>query len=111
MKSFLKWLVLAPILVVVLVFAVVNRHEVTVSFDPFGSASSGLSLTMPLFLALFLAAMVGVLLGGAATWFEQGRHRRLARDSRAELARLRAEGDRFRLQPPLVAHSEDRTAA
>lgn len=111
MKTFLKWLVLAPVLVIVLVFAVVNRGEVTISFDPFGSLSSGLSLTMPLFLALFLAAMVGVLLGGVATWIEQARHRRSERDLRAELARLRAEGDRFRLHPPLALQGERRNAA
>lgn len=111
MKRFLKWLVLAPVLAVVLIFAVVNRGAVTVSFDPFGNVSSGLSLTMPLFLALFLAAMIGVFLGGVATWFEQGRHRRATRELRTELARLRAEGERFRLHPPLAPPGQGRTAA
>ena len=50
MKTFLKWLVLAPLIVVALVFAVANRQMVTVVFDPFGNDIPGLSVTMPLFL-------------------------------------------------------------
>jgi len=111
MKTFLKWLVLAPLLVVVLVFAVVNRGVVTVSFDPFGGASSGLSMSAPLFVVLFVTAIIGVIVGGVAAWFEQGRHRRAARELRAELARLRAEGEHFRLHAPLARLNEDRPAA
>jgi uncharacterized integral membrane protein len=101
MKTFLKWLALAPLILVALVFAVVNRHLVTIVFDPFNNDIPGLSLTVPLFLALFLSAMIGVIFGGVATWLSQGRHRRSAREARAELANLRAQADRLRLTPGL----------
>lgn len=111
MKKFVKWLILAPVLAAAIIFSVVNRADVTISFNPLAAGSAGTSLTIPLFLALFLAIIFGALLGGAVTWMEQGRHRRMTRDLRAELARLRAEGDRFRLHPPAQRDPQDRSAA
>ena len=88
MRGFLRLLVLAPILIVLLVFAVVNRQSIAITFDPFGDQRSGLTLHAPLFLALFGAMAVGVVVGGVATWLSQGRHRRAERSARSELARL-----------------------
>jgi uncharacterized integral membrane protein len=95
MKTFLKWVVLAPFAAVLLVFALVNRQSVTVSFDPFGGTPPALAANAPLFIALGVAAMIGVVAGGIATWFAQGRHRRAARQARAEAQRLRAENERL----------------
>jgi uncharacterized integral membrane protein len=91
MKTALKWIVLAPLAAVLLVFALVNRQAVTVAFDPFDSNSPALAVTLPLFAVLGLAAMIGIVIGGVATWFGQARHRRAARQARAELDRLKAE--------------------
>jgi uncharacterized integral membrane protein len=110
MKSFLTWLALAPVAVVLLVFAVVNRRPVPIIFDPFGDPTSGLSVAAPLFVELFVAAFVGVVLGGVATWFGQGRYRRAAREARAETARLRAENERLRI-PVASIPWENRPAA
>ncbi|MBV8564699.1 MAG: LapA family protein, partial [Methylobacteriaceae bacterium] len=44
---------------------------------------------------LFAALMLGVLVGGIASWLSQGKHRRAARQYRAEAARLRAEAMRI----------------
>jgi uncharacterized integral membrane protein len=104
MKNALKWIVLAPLAVVLLVFALHNRQHVTVSFDPFGN-SPALAVPLPLFVALGLAAMIGVFVGGIATWFGQARHRRAARQARAEIERLRAENQR------LSAAMRDKAAA
>ena len=65
------------------------------TFDPFGGNSPALAVTAPLFVVLGLAAMIGVVIGGIATWFGQARHRRAARQARAELERLRAENERL----------------
>jgi uncharacterized integral membrane protein len=111
MKTFLKWAALAPVLAIVLVFSVVNRQPVRVIFDPFGGANSGLSATVPLFLALFAAAILGVFLGGAAAWIGQARHRRGERAAQAELARLRVERDRLAAQASASTPSIGRTAA
>lgn len=97
MKTFLKWLVLIPVAIVLLAFALANRHLVTVTLDPTGSSDiSGFAITAPLFIILFLAGMVGVIFGGIATWFTQGKHRRAARLARNDADRLRNEADRLK---------------
>ena len=96
MKTILKWLILTPIAVLIVTFAIVNRQVVPVVFDPFGSDIAGLRFEAPLFFVMFACGMVGVVAGGVATWFAQGRHRRALRDARADVAHLRAEADRMR---------------
>jgi uncharacterized integral membrane protein len=93
MKTLLKFIIVTPIAIVLLAFAFANRHIVTVSFDPFAAddAPAFAAISAPLFLLLFLAAMIGVLAGGAATWLRQGKHRKAARANRAEAERLRGQ--------------------
>jgi len=75
-----------------------NRHQVTVSLDPFGSRDSAFDLPpVPLFVIIISATIVGVVAGGSATWFRQRHWRRAARQheadarqARAQLAELRA---------------------
>ena len=99
MIRFLKLLVLIPIAVVVLAFAIANRTVVTVSFDPFSSAeTSGAIIAVPLFIVLFLTLFVGVILGGVATWFTQGVNRRKARHARDEVEHWQDEVRRMRQQ-------------
>jgi uncharacterized integral membrane protein len=101
MKNLLKIIVVAPIAIILLAFAFANRHSVTVSFDPFAADDDAAfaAVRAPLFLALFLAAMFGVLAGGAATWLRQGKHRKAARAHRAEAERLRGEAGAPRAIP------------
>ena len=42
-------LILVPLAIVIVVFAVANRQIVTVSLDPFDQAQSGSRVTLPLF--------------------------------------------------------------
>ncbi|SEM96912.1 lipopolysaccharide assembly protein LapA domain-containing protein [Bradyrhizobium sp. OK095] len=98
MRKFLTALIVIPLALILMTFAVANRHDVTVSFDPFMANDPALSRTMPLFLLLILVAALGVIAGGCAVWFGQRRWRRAARrheaDARAargELAGLRAQ--------------------
>ncbi|QAU43979.1 lipopolysaccharide assembly protein LapA domain-containing protein [Bradyrhizobium guangzhouense] len=98
MRKFLTALIVIPLGLILVTFAVANRHFVTVSFDPFMAADPALSVTLPLFLLLILVAAVGVIAGGCAVWFGQRHWRRAARrheaDARAvrsELAGLRAQ--------------------
>ena len=98
MRKFLTALVVIPLGLILMVFAVANRHFVTVSFDPFVSNDPSFSATLPLFLLLIVVAALGVLVGGCAVWFGQRHWRRAARrhdaDARAargELADLRAQ--------------------
>lgn len=100
MVTILKWLVLVPLAILAVMFAVANRQGVTVSFDPFSGDVPAFALSGPLFVVIVLTLVAGVVIGGAASWLGQGRHRRAARtarreaeDSRAEAARLRTELD------------------
>ena len=106
MRKFLSALVVIPLGLVLMVFAVANRHFVTVSFDPFVSNDPSFSATLPLFLLLIVVAALGVLVGGCAVWFGQRHWRRAARrhdaDARAargELADLRAQAATARPEP------------
>jgi len=98
MRKFLIWLFWIPLGVLLVIFAAANRHDVTVSFDPFMARDPVLSRDVPLFLLLILVAALGVIVGGCAVWFGQRHWRRAARrheaDARAaqvELTGLRAQ--------------------
>ena len=78
------------------VFAVANRHMVTVSFDPFNSNDPSLSKDEPLFVVIIAAAFLGVVAGGSATWFGQRRWRRAARHHEADAREVRAQLADFR---------------
>ena len=97
MRKFLNAVILIPLGLIFIAFAVANRHLVTVSFDPFNSHDSALGFTLPLFVVIIAVAMLGVVAGGAATWFRQRHWRRAARQhetdaraARSQLADLRA---------------------
>ena len=91
MRKFLTALIVIPLGLLFVVFAVANRHFVTVSFDPFNSADPALSISLPLFVLLILMAILGVVAGGVATWFGQRRWRRAARQNEAEARSVRVE--------------------
>jgi uncharacterized integral membrane protein len=96
MMRVLKWLLLAPLIVLAVLFALANRESVTVSFDPFATDIVGFAIRAPLFVVLILAVMLGVVLGSVVTWFSQGRYRKAARQERAQAIRMRDEADRLR---------------
>jgi uncharacterized integral membrane protein len=113
MRKFFTAVILIPLGLIFIVFAVANRHLVTVSFDPFNSSDPSAGVTLPLFVVIIAVAIVGVVAGGCATWFRQRHWRRAARQheadarqARAQLADLRAaaatsRGDLQRLAAPL----------
>ena len=88
MRKFLTYLVLVPLAIVILMFALANRQIVTVSFDPFSATQP---FTMPLFVLIFLLAILGVLIGGIAAWLRQNKWRRNARRLEADVEALRRE--------------------
>lgn len=91
MRKVFNAVVLIPLAVILVVFAVANRHMVTVSFDPFNSSDPVLSLTLPLFVVIIAVAILGVVAGGCATWFGQRRWRRAARHHEADAREIRAQ--------------------
>jgi uncharacterized integral membrane protein len=114
MRKFLSALIIIPLFLVFVVFAVANRHLVTVSFDPFNTTDPALAVSLPLFVLIIAVAIIGVMAGGSAAWFGQRRWRRAARrheaDARAakaHLEALRAQATAMRGDAPrLVAPSQ-----
>jgi uncharacterized integral membrane protein len=78
-----------PIVVVVVGFAIANRKWVTLSFNPFTQDLP--SLDLPLWLLFFLGIFVGAVVGWIGAWIAQGKHRKAAREARAEVSRLQVE--------------------
>ena len=102
MRKFFTAVVLIPLGLIFIVFAVANRHLVTVSFDPFNSTDPSVAVRLPLFVVIIAVAMLGVAAGGSATWFRQRHWRRAARQheadarqARAQLAELRSIPSRY----------------
>jgi uncharacterized integral membrane protein len=92
MRKFLTGLVLISLGVILVDFAVANRHLVTVSFDPFGSGDPAFDFRpQRLFVIIFASLILGVLAGGSATWFRQRRWRRAARQHEADARQARAQ--------------------
>jgi uncharacterized integral membrane protein len=82
-------LILVPLAIVIIAFAVANRQIVTVSLDPFSANEPAASLTLPLFALIVLLLIIGVLIGGLAAWLRQGKWRHTARRLERELRELR----------------------
>jgi uncharacterized integral membrane protein len=110
MQRFLTALVLIPLGLIFIVFAVANRHLVTLSLDPLNASDPTDGITLPLFAVIIGFSILGVIAGGAATWMRQRRWRRAARrheadaiEARAQLADLRA-----RIATPATAEPQSR---
>jgi len=92
----LSFIVSLPLFIVLVVFAVDNRSALALSFWPLPW-----SLTLPSFVALFLALVVGFFAGAVAAWLSGGGTRR----------RLRDLGETARAQAHQIAEQERRYAA
>ena len=91
-------LLLIPLALLIVVFAVANRGAVTISLDPFVGDPPMFSVSLPLFLLLLVVLILGVVVGGIAAWMRQSRWRRRARRLSAELKASRAEAEAVRRQ-------------
>ena len=115
LRKILTAIVVIPLLVIVVGFAVANRQAVTISFDPFSATQPAYAVTLPLFVVIFILVILGVIVGGVATWLRQNSWRRSARRLDAEVRALHEEMSAMRagarpdqsaqqreLHPPLV---------
>jgi uncharacterized integral membrane protein len=101
MRTLFRWVIVLPFALLLVLFAVANRHVVTVSIDPFpGDAIQGPVFEAPLFVVMALCGVLGVVAGGLAMWAGQGRYRRAARNAHAAAQEARAEADRLRAAAP-----------
>lgn len=102
-KKILAVIILVPIAVILIALSVANRETVALTLDPFNPGNPALSYSGPLFLWLFAALLVGVVIGSLVTWLSQGKHRKNARNRKEESARLliRAEAAERRNIPTI----------
>ena len=84
-------IILVPLAIIIVAFAVANRQDVVISFDPFDAAHPVYSRTTWLFLPIFAALILGVVIGGVAAWLGQGKWRGAARRFEREMQALRGK--------------------
>jgi hypothetical protein len=90
-RKIVSALILVPLAIVFIVFAVANRKHVMVSFDPFDEANPTLAVSLPLFALILVLIIGGVIVGGIAAWLGQGKWRWRARHFEREARELRKE--------------------
>jgi len=101
LRKIVAALILVPLAIVLIAFAVANRQAVTLSFDPFSANAPAAALSLPLFVVVMVTLIVGVIVGGTAVRLGHGKWRRLARRMEREAAELRA-----RLEALQASHAE-----
>jgi uncharacterized integral membrane protein len=105
-------LILIPLALAIVLFAVGNRGPVSLAFDPFASEPPMFTFSAPVFLVLLCALIVGVVIGGVAAWSRQGKWRSRARRLAADLKAAQAESAALRrqLETPAAAPQPQQTS-
>ena len=101
-KRIVNVLFLIPVGIVLIVLSVANRQSVTLALNPFRPEDSVLSVKAPFFVYLFLALILGLVLGALITWFTQGKHRKRARLEANEAVKWHTEADKHRARAEAV---------
>ena len=95
-RKLINFIILVPAAIVLIVLSVANRNVVTLALNPFDPSDTVLSVSAPFFVFLFLALMVGMVIGSLATWVKQGRYRKKARQEAKEAVKWHTEADKQR---------------
>jgi uncharacterized integral membrane protein len=105
LATIVKWAILLPILLAVLLFALANDQSVTVHLNPFDKSDPVLRVELALYQIAFVVFVVGVLLGGLIAWGGRRRRMRRMRDRREDAAlwQARAEWSERRQAEPGAA--------
>jgi hypothetical protein len=94
-RKLILGLVIVPLGVLLIALAVVNRKPAELILDPFGGTEPSLSFSAPFFLFLLGAFALGLVVGGLATWFKQGKWRKTARAQRRETDQWHTKADQL----------------
>ena len=100
--AFLRWFIGFVITVLICVFAVLNREEVTVYVDPL---YENISFSLPIYALVMIAMAFGFLFGGMIVWLNASGVRRERRRQKKEIRALekeveRLKEDKFTSNPP-----------
>jgi uncharacterized integral membrane protein len=101
------WALLAlPGAVALVGLAVANRHSVALKLDPIRPDNPAISINLPFYAYIFAALVTGMLIGGAITWFGQGKFRRRLRQRSREAHDLQTETASLRREMKTVAAAD-----
>ncbi len=104
-KRIVAIVILVPLAVILIALSVANRATTILTVDPFNPGNPALSYSAPLFIWLFGALLIGVVIGSLVTWLTQGKHRRRARDRKLEATRLLERAEAAERRNTSVANS------
>jgi len=96
LKKLLSWIFWVPVGILLITIAISNRQIVTFSIDPISTVNPFFSLSIPLYLLVFAAILLGIVFGGVAAWLAQGKWRKNARHMTAEATKWREEAAHLR---------------
>ncbi|MFV2091448.1 MAG: lipopolysaccharide assembly LapA domain-containing protein [Hyphomicrobiales bacterium] len=99
MKRVFFWIIGLPAVVLIVVLSIANRQPVEFSLDPVSGVDPAFTVAIPLFLLLFGAGFLGLLVGWLVGWNGQRRWRREARKQKREVARLQSQARRAERRP------------
>jgi hypothetical protein len=94
-RRIVRFVVVLPVVAILVALGLANVHDVRLALDPFRPDDPVLAIVLPFYLWLLLALIVGVVIGGMATWTAQRGWRRSARRREADARRWQAEADRL----------------
>ena len=80
-----------PIAIVLILLSVANRHWVMFSIDPLNTQAPAFAISLPFFVYIFMALIIGAIIGSCLTWLAQGKHRRALREKSYEATKLQRE--------------------
>ena len=98
LKKLMTIVVTIPVAVILIILSVANRASVPVTLDPFNPGNPGLTWSVPLFVMVLGALIIGVFLGGMVTWWRQGKYRKTAKVERNRAQEIRAEADALKAE-------------
>ena len=85
-RRFLAWILIPPLAVILVLFAIANRGDVAIGIDPLP-----FTFALPLYLIVFGAAALGLVVGYLVMLVSGHRTRRDFRRARRQLAQVESE--------------------
>ncbi len=111
LRRIVSLLIAFPLGALLVAIAVSNRQSVQLVLDPFRPETPALAVDLPFYAYLLGALVIGVMLGGFATWLGQSRWRQTARTQGQRAARWQAEADRLARERDTTITSADLSAS
>lgn len=105
-KKLISLFILLPVGVILVLLSVANRQSVVMALNPFNADDRVLSVSAPFFVYIFIAFILGAILGSLFTWMAQRKHRKTARHSKREAALWRDEAEKHKTRAEQITGSQ-----